>query len=127
MLTRAQPVASAAASEASSRMPPDSSTATSSLERVAVAGLAARRALDQPYRLAAGHVHRGQQRQAHRSISSQLASSAEPASPDFSGWNWVAHSGPFSTAATNGSPWVAKETRGGVMYGDGGNERSRAA
>ena len=35
------------------------------LERVAVAGLAARRALDQPYRLAAGHVHRGQQRQAH--------------------------------------------------------------
>jgi len=31
MLTRAQPVASAAASEASSRMPPDSSTATSSL------------------------------------------------------------------------------------------------
>src|SRR4051812_37696196 len=32
MLTRAQPVASAAASESSSRMPPDSSTLTSSLE-----------------------------------------------------------------------------------------------
>ena len=29
------------------------------------------------------------------------ASSVAPASPDFSGWNWVAHSGPFSTAATN--------------------------
>ena len=27
-----------------------------------------------------------------------------PASPDFSGWNWVAHSGPCSTAATNLSP-----------------------
>ena len=29
-----------------------------------------------------------------------------PASPDFSGWNWVAISGPFSTAATNRSPPV---------------------
>ena len=27
-----------------------------------------------------------------------------PASPDFSGWNWVAHNGPFSTAETNRSP-----------------------
>ena len=71
--------------------------------------------LDQPYRLAARHVHRGQQRQAHRSVSSQLASNAAPASPDFSGWNWVAHSGPFSAAATNGSPWVAQVTSGRVM------------
>ena len=28
-------------------------------------------------------------------------SCGSPASPDFSGWNWVADSGPFSTAATN--------------------------
>src|SRR5262249_14091681 len=34
----------------------------------------------------------------------QLRSSTAPASPDFSGWNWVALSGPFSTAATNRSP-----------------------
>jgi hypothetical protein len=33
-----------------------------------------------------------------------LLSSVAPASPDFSGWNWVAQSGPFSTAATNRSP-----------------------
>lgn len=42
----------------------------------------------------------------------QLASKAAPASPDFSGWNWVALSGPFSTAATNGPPWSAQVTRG---------------
>ena len=34
-------------------------------------------------------------------------SSAAPASPDFSGWNWVALTGPCSTAATNGSPCSA--------------------
>ena len=33
-------------------------------------------------------------------IATQLRSSCAPASPDFSGWNWVADSGPFSTAAT---------------------------
>jgi hypothetical protein len=55
------------------------------LQRVAVAGLAAGRALDQPDRLAAGHVDRRQQGQRHRNIPSQLDSSAAPASPDFSG------------------------------------------
>ena len=49
------------------------------LQRVTVAGLAAGRALDQPYRLAAGHVDRGQQGQRHRNIPSQLDSSAAPA------------------------------------------------
>ena len=33
-----------------------------------------------------------------------MRSNRAPASPDFSGWNWVALSGPFSTAATNRSP-----------------------
>ena len=42
---------------------------------------------------------------------SQLRSSAAPASPDFSGWNWVAASGPVSTAATNGPPWTVVVTQ----------------
>ncbi len=43
------------------------------------------------------------------------AAAPAPASPDFSGWNWVAHSGPFSTAATNRSPpCVAQVTSGGT-------------
>src|SRR5262249_60803913 len=80
-----------------------------------------------PSRRASGPVPGGQQGQRHRSTPSQLASSAAPASPDFSGWNWVAHSGPFSPAATNGSPWVAQVTSGGVMCGDGGSGGARAA
>lgn len=47
-------------------------------------------------------------------VSSQLVSSAAPASPLFSGWNWVADSGPFSTPATNRSPCSAQVTAGGV-------------
>ena len=35
-----------------------------------------------------------------------------PASPDFSGWNCVAESGPFSTAARNGCAVVAPRERG---------------
>ena len=46
------------------------------------------------------------------SDSTQLRSRWAPASPDFSGWNWVAHSGPFSTAATNGAPCSAQVTLG---------------
>src|SRR5207247_2615726 len=34
----------------------------------------------------------------------QLCRRVAPASPDFSGWNWVAASGPFSTAETKRSP-----------------------
>ena len=45
-------------------------------------------------------------------VATQVASRCAPASPDFSGWNWVATSGPFSTAATNGSPCVAQVTSG---------------
>src|SRR5690606_3735269 len=36
----------------------------------------------------------------------QLRSNRNPASPDFSGWNWVAEMGPASTAATNSPPWT---------------------
>ena len=57
----------------------------------------------------AGRV-RGSRRAPSRrySVASQLRSSVRPASPDFSGWNWVADSGPFSTAATNGAPCSAR-------------------
>lgn len=48
-----------------------------------------------------------------QSEPTQFSSSCAPASPDFSGWNWVAESGPFSTAATNREPWVAHVTSGG--------------
>jgi hypothetical protein len=41
-----------------------------------------------------------------------LAKRVRPALPDFSGWNWVADSGPFSTAATNLDPYSAQETLG---------------
>ena len=62
--------------------------------------------------MAAGDVDGGQQRQpGHESVSSQLASRAAPGSPDFSGWNWVAASAPCSTAAANGSPCSAQETK----------------
>ncbi len=37
-------------------------------------------------------------------VSIQLRSSRPPAAPDFSGWNWVDHIGPCSTAATKRSP-----------------------
>ena len=61
--------------------------------------------------------HGGQQGQrtvlpGHRIVSSQLASSAAPASADFSGWNWVAHSGPASTAAMKSCPCVASVSSG---------------
>jgi short-subunit dehydrogenase len=49
---------------------------------------------------------------------SQLRNTAAPASPDFSGWNWVADSAPFSTAATKSSPWLAQVTSGGRIAVD---------
>src|SRR4029079_15329738 len=88
------------------------------LARVAVAGLAAGGAAPQPDRSAVRDVDRGQQGERHRvlqsSVRSQLRSSAAPASPDFSGWNWRGHSGPRSTAATNDSPCSAVVTRPSV-------------
>ena len=106
------------------------------LHRVAIPRLRAGRALDQPHGLAAGDVDRGQQGEAagrgggareagllgghgHRILSSQFDSRTAPASPDFSGWNWVAASAPSSTAAANGSPCVvqvisAPESRSGA-------------
>lgn len=47
-----------------------------------------------------------------QSDATQFSSRVAPASPDFSGWNWVALSGPFSTAATNGPPWSDQVTSG---------------
>src|SRR6202012_3062290 len=81
------------------------------LHRVAVAGLGAGLALEKPDGLTVGHVDRGQQGERHQIPLSQLDSRVAPASPDFSGWNWVEDSRPSSTAAANGSPWVAQVTR----------------
>ena len=64
-----------------------------------------------------GEPFTGVRAQGRYSVATQLASSWAPASPDFSGWNWVAHSGPFSTAATNGVPWVDQVTSGGFRCG----------
>ncbi len=50
-------------------------------------------------------------------VSIQLVRSWAPASPDFSGWNWVAHRAPFSTAATKGLPWVDQVTLGAAISG----------
>ena len=90
------------------------------VEGSAVVGFAAGLALDETDSLPAGHVYGGQQfqlrhgrapfgrRVRHRcgchSVSTQVASRCAPASPDFSGWNWVADSVPLSMAATNGTP-----------------------
>ena len=57
------------------------------IHRVAVSRLGSRGTLHQPDGLAAGDIDSGQQLKAHRSSSSQLASSTAPASDDFSGWN----------------------------------------
>src|SRR5699024_10988628 len=58
---------------------------------------------------------------AHRappgSVATQLASSRAPTSPDFSGWNWVAESGPSSTAATNRSPPCSAQVTVGAASG----------
>ena len=40
--------------------------------------------------------------------ATQLDSSRMPGAPDFSGWNWVADSGPFSTAARKRVPCRAQ-------------------
>src|SRR6476469_1871158 len=60
-------------------------------------------------------------------VSIQLRSRCAPASPDFSGWNCVAHSGPFSTAATKGSPCSAHVTSGGVSGPELSSSQRRAA
>ena len=58
-----------------------------------------------------GDVDGGQQGEPRHSVPRQLASSAAPASPDFSGWNWVADSVPRSAAAANRSPCSVQEMR----------------
>ena len=77
-----------------------------SVERRAVLGFATGLALHQTDRLAIHHVDGRQQNQRHvgqPSAPTQLVSNAAPASPLFSGWNWVADNGPSSTAARNGT------------------------
>src|SRR5271166_604347 len=76
--------------------------------RRAVLGFAAGFALYQAHGTAVDHVDRGQQDQRHLyNPSTQLLSTAAPASPLFSGWNWVAANGPSSTAAKNPTWCVA--------------------
>ena len=53
---------------------------------------------------------------AHR-VASQFSSRVAPASPDFSGWNWVAHNAPDSTdgliaKAHHGEDFVAAVEHG---------------
>src|SRR5699024_10011879 len=73
--------------------------------------------LSQLDRLPAAHVDGREELQsrsptrAHRDIT-QFFSRCSPASPDFSGWNCVADSAPFSTAATKGAPCRAHVTSG---------------
>ena len=74
------------------------------VERVAVGGLGPGGALREADRLPPGDVDGGQQDKRTLSVSSQWRRTAAPASPDFSGWNWVAATMPCSTAAANGSP-----------------------
>src|SRR6202048_4476692 len=75
------------------------------VQRCAVLGFATGPALHQAHRPALDHVDGGQQNQPHvYNPSTQLLNTAAPASPLFSGWNWVAASGPSSTAARNGTP-----------------------
>ncbi len=76
------------------------------LDRVAVAGLGAGDPLDEPGRLPVEQVDRREQLQGHaaRTSVTKLASRARPASPDFSGWNWVPNRLPCSTAAAKRPP-----------------------
>lgn len=54
----------------------------------------------------------GRAQSTFHSIATQFSRRPAPASPDFSGWNWVATKGPFSTAATNGVPCSDQLTLG---------------
>ena len=81
------------------------------LHRVAVLAAAAGHALDELDRVPVGDVDGGQQGESGQRVSSQLDSRAAPASPDFSGWNWVADSTPCSAAAANRSPCSVQEMR----------------
>lgn len=77
------------------------------LQGRAVGGLRTGLAVDQADGLAVADVDGGEEFELlghDQRVSIQLVRSWAPASPDFSGWNWVAHRAPFSTAATNGSP-----------------------
>lgn len=61
------------------------------------------------------------------SESTQFFNSAAPASPDFSGWNWVADNGPFSTAARKSPPWSAQVSIGAAKTSDGSSSQRCAA
>src|SRR5262249_52470279 len=79
------------------------------VQRGAVLGFAARLPLHEAHCTAVDNVYRREKYQhgGQPSAPIQLASNSAPASPLFSGWNWVADSGPSSTAARNGTWWVA--------------------
>src|SRR5215470_5532459 len=63
----------------------------------------------------------------HDNAFTQFRSSSAPASPDFSGWNWVTLSGPCSTAATKSSPWWAQLTIGDGSGGESAHVQRRTA
>ena len=77
-------------------------------------------ALDELDGLAVGDVDGGEKLETchghlpDQRVCTQLRSRAAPASPDFSGWNWVAQRGPFSTAATNRSPPCSAQVTSGA-------------
>ena len=101
------------------------------VQRVAVARLGPGRALHQPDRLAAGHVHGGQQGQAavrlrhHGPTRASWPAAPPRRQPDFSGWNWVAHSGPSSTAAMKSSPVRGQADQRRASSGPDGGRRQR--
>ncbi len=81
------------------------------LERVTVAALIGEIPFAQPDRPPAAEVDRTEE--LHQiagtparapASSTKLASMASPSVPDFSGWNWVPHTGPCSTAAVSSPP-----------------------
>jgi len=61
--------------------------------------------------------HEFEHRTANYNVSTQCLKTSAPASPDFSGWNWVADSGPFSTAATKRSPPCSAQVSTGGRNG----------
>src|SRR5664279_570319 len=87
-------------------------------ERLAIVRLGARLALDEAHRLPTRDIDGRQQlKRRHDSVSNQFSSKCAPASPDFSGWNWVPDTNPSSTAATKRTPCSAVVTRPGASRG----------
>ena len=77
------------------------------VHRVAVPALPVEVALDQAHGTAVADVD-GRIELHHRparwTASTKLARMPKPTAPDFSGWNWVPHTGPRSADAVTGPP-----------------------